>query len=347
MPRAARLTVLAGVGAIVVFLSALPAVAFSQPQYSIRGLDAGRNSDARAINRWGSILGQTTLDSGQTRPWLWSRSTGIHFLPTKDGYALDINDRGDVLAQTADQGATLWLAGGGVRHPIGDPQSGCGGTGFNAEFLSEHRTVAGIAIDGCEGFSWLYTWHAGQEADHFDTGEGVGIGDFDTNDNLVGSGGGFIAPHTGQAFIMNAGTGEVTWLPRLAPDLFSGASSISPSGALVVGSATTADSGTQHAVAWSGPNHTTITDLTPGLSQPYYANATNVNDHGDILISVSNTNGTSWFLLWHNGHLYRLTKLIGSLNGWTHLSATDINNNGVISADAYRNGSYRAVVLVP
>ncbi len=109
----------------------LHAATASPPRATVQLLPTlgGNNSSARGINDLGQVVGNSTIDTGITRGFLWQAGSGMQALtpPGPFGEALAINNAGQVAGRTAQGGRSvpyLWSPTTGLRVlpvPSGDP----------------------------------------------------------------------------------------------------------------------------------------------------------------------------------------------------------------------------------
>ena len=90
----------------------------------------------------------------------------------------------------------------------------------------------------------------------------------------------------------------------------------------------------------------TITDLGLLSSKVQSMSAAAINDAGQIVGGVSYRNSGSSFLF-QNGKLYDLAALLVNGAGWTGLSASDINNQGIIVGTGYVDRLRHGFVAIP
>jgi probable HAF family extracellular repeat protein len=83
----------------------------------------------------------------------------------------------------------------------------------------------------------------------------------------------------------------------------------------------------------------------PGSVQSY---AESINNAGDVVGSIVNTDKTVWPYLYRNGTMTNLNSLPGvAESGWVLTTASKINNAGQILAAGYLNGQPKRCVLTP
>jgi probable HAF family extracellular repeat protein len=109
------------------------------------GTLGGDESAATDINEAGQIVGQSTTKVGETKPFLWSKASGILDLPCPSVtcHAVDINNAGQVLIASQDEPGTaekayLWTPSSGLRD-LGS----LGGVSTHAYALNDLGQVAG------------------------------------------------------------------------------------------------------------------------------------------------------------------------------------------------------------
>jgi uncharacterized membrane protein len=151
------------------------------------GLTSGGSSDAAAINDFGRIVGGALDERSLFVPVTWTRRGISRLANDGAGYAVDVNNRGQIVGNSA-AGCLLW------QDAQSEPQLL---TGFDGNFcevtaIDEHGAIAGRArhADG-EGFGFV--WEDGAVIDinasaggeelvyselwDIDNGVAVGIGD--------------------------------------------------------------------------------------------------------------------------------------------------------------------------
>jgi probable HAF family extracellular repeat protein len=114
-------------------------------------IGSGGYSVAQAINRYGEVVGQSTVGpGGQTHGFVWTKARGLKDLGTLSGgansIAYDVNDHGQIVG-LSDSGASyshavLWTATGKIQ----DLGTLANTTGSNANGINNAGQVVGYAV---------------------------------------------------------------------------------------------------------------------------------------------------------------------------------------------------------
>ena len=107
-------------------------------------------------------------------------------------------------------------------------------------------------------------------------------------------------------------------------------------------------SSNKRAVRWDiePDGRQTATDLGLLSKSVRSMGAAAINDNGEIVGNASFTSSRTAFL-YKNGKLYDLAAVLTNGTGWEKLSASDINNQGIIVGSGYLNGVAQGFVAVP
>jgi uncharacterized membrane protein len=236
---------------------------------------ASPDSNAGAINDSGTVIG--TDDSGA----FWYDRTGLHRLVPPAGSSaivpLDINDRGDILAQTLGDPSQVYLWRGGRWTFIGDGSAA--GMNERGQILVEVGTAAASFelwqdghstainapdVTGTPSLTGGYLNQAGQVAfSSRDAGTGNPI----------------------EAWLWTAG--RYTRLPALVPGANAQVSGLNDLGEVIGQSGNTANLVDHIAVIWQhGKVHQLATPAAPGTSVTGDT-ATGINDLGEVVGTYS------------------------------------------------------------
>jgi probable HAF family extracellular repeat protein len=282
-----------------------------------------------AINDSGQIVGFTDTSGGgsYTAATVWNGTSPTNlFSWGKSGYATDINNSGQIVGYTLGYNsfseAILW--NNGLSTTLGPYPS-------SAYTINNAGQIAGNTLSGSTVFPVV--WNGTNSQTYLNIG-GLAHGINDTGQVLgyVGS----------TPFIWNGTT--TTLLGTLSGNYGRG-SAINNAGQVVGYS--TIEGGNSHATLW---NNTTAIDL--GTLGGVYSYAHNINSSGQIVGDAMTTDSTFHAFLWDGTSMLDLNNLIDSKvvsDGWTLISAMDININGLIVGDAINSitGQRRAYLLTP
>lgn len=246
----------------------------------------------------------------------------------RDSYAVDINDRGDVVghARRADLSLHAFLWSSGVMRDIAPP----GAVSSRAYGIDRRARVIGDAAD-TQGLTTAFM---------LDRGRHTAITPFADRMNQAHYGRA-IAPHAAVGFFPDATTGRaIAFIAAgdrlsLIPSTFD--QSIWPAAVNergdVVGHAHTSD-GQTHAFLYRGRYFVNLGSVTGGGA------AAAINRHGQIVGHFRTADGQTRAALWYRDRQYDL----GSLGG-PYAAALDVNDRGQIVGSAIdRGGQRRAFV---
>ena len=322
----AALAVAAGVPAAAV--AAVPASA-ATTTYTITDLGSlgGGVTNARAINASGEVTGDSTLtESGDVfHAFLWSngKMTDLGTLGGPDSRGRAINDSGEVVGMATDSAedidAALWTPNSATATELG---------GANVVGINDSGEIVG----GIAGVS------AGPVGDRtslpvppgFITCSPAGI---NNNGQVLGNCEVTNVLNDWHGVVWTNGTPTV--LPTLGGTVATSATTLPLAKAInnngqVVGTAVTS-TGALDGFVWSNGK---ITDLGPTFAPAA------INDHGVIVGGQFIDSG---------GTLHNLNNLIPAGSGYQIQSATGINDNGQIVANAHdtATGQLHALLLTP
>ena len=332
--RGFRFSHLGLAAALAVAASASAAAAAAVPAsaatttYTITDLGSlgGGTANARAINASGEVTGGSTLSTGGTRAFLWrnGKMTDLGTLPGGGNSAgRAINSSGEVVGHAIDSGdfsqAVLWTPNSTTATKLG----GADVVGIND---------SGEIVGGVAGVS------AGPVGDRtslpvppgFITCSPAGI-----NNNGQVLGNCEVTNVTGDWHGVVWTNGTPTVLPTLGGTVATSATTLPLATAInnngqVVGTAVTS-TGAVDGFSWSNGK---ITDLGPAFAPAA------INDNGVIVGGQFIDSG---------GTLHNLNNLIPAGSGYQIQSATGINDNGQIVANATDTGTSQnhALLLTP
>jgi probable HAF family extracellular repeat protein len=309
----------------------------SAQQYSVQNIPSpGKAASPGGINSRGDVVG------GNSRPFLWTKSTGTQDLGTMGGpfgEAVRINDREEVVGSVHNgsrMAAFLWTQDAGM----GDLGTLSGGDTF-AESINENGDIVGASsVNGREPpFHAVLWWHDGTMLD---------LGQLTQNPNdswATGING--AAQVAGLADLGNNNWHAFFWTQAEGmQDLGTLGGPGSQAWAIndhgqIVGGATLRDGSSQHAFLWT--ETAGMQDL--GTLGPNSGQARDINRNGHV---VGGDGGIAFVWTAALG-MKALNSLIAPQPAWRLYSATSINSAGQITVWAYRGTSRRssAVLLTP
>jgi probable HAF family extracellular repeat protein len=360
---------LTGPGAV---LPAASSPAASRPVARIHDLGTlgGAGSQAVAINNRSQVVGDSTTTDGSTHAFVWSPARPV-MRDLGPGSAVDINASGRVLINDAGH-VVVWGPREG-RRDLGT----FGGDAASANDLNEAGQIVGavyVAV-GSEIVSHAFRWDP--RRGFRDLGVGVATA-VNRTGQVAGieseTAGFFWDPRTGRrAIVMSAADGVTGYLVSIAGindraqvigtalqaflwEPGSGARSLNTLDAMssdaadindrgqVVGRVQVPSEDVDHAYRWTAKSG--MVDLTTGDDFAFNAQATAINERGEVVGSTMTSDGPSGgqaFLWRPSGGL----QLLGGLDGsWS--TAVDVNDRGwVAGISAVGVGSEHAVVWYP
>lgn len=321
--------------------------------------DLGEN-EAVALSANNSSIAGSAAPSGGTGPRhgaLWQNAqTAPRDLGVLPGgafsYAQSVN-RGDTVAgwgNVPDPAAPgdparavprAWVWHSGVLTDLGT----LGGPGSSAYALNDAGQIVGWANTAGGATQRACLWQNGVATDLGTLG---GSDSAATGINQAGQivGAACVSGNrqTGviHAFVWQGGT--LTDLGTLPGSQRSGASAISDNG-VIVGASHFAGASAEnsHAVSW---RNNQITDLgtLPGYERSY---ALGVSNAGEIVGIADQIGGAARAVLWKNGQIVDLNRLIAPGADWTLTKASAVSDDGRIVGSATRGGRAHAVLLTP
>lgn len=323
-----------------------PPLAAQSPSIVDLGTLGGDRSEAMAINASGQVVGSSTLASGATRAFLYTRGTMVDLGTLPGGTASEaagISDQGHVVGTSginaygpqfreARQGF-VWQ--GGAMQSVGAIFCPCT---YNRRYgSSEVRAIdASGQVVGDSGTSrgetvrHAFTWRDGAMQDLSPAGSAV------SRALAINEAGQIVGSIDGRATLWQGG--DARDLGTLPGDASSAAHGINAAGHAVGVSSGSAQA---RAVLWRAGG---VQDLgaLPG-DQNSQANA--INGHGQIVGWSRAADGSSRAVLWQNGAAIDLNGLVPDGSGWVLTSANDINDAGQIVGAGVRDGHVRAFLL--
>lgn len=306
-----------------------PAVAYALGPYSVTDLGTlgGTSSAATALNDNGHVVGYSTLAGGETRAFFWTPGGGLQDLGALgpgNSQAFDVNNNDNVVGVTSDQ-AFRWTPGSGMVWIDITNIGSARGLNANNEAVG-YRGFVNLPFE-----SRLRTWTAADVAATpylFSNIRGFAVNDL----------GQFVGTDPTSSIGMY-GTGAI-------PFTFTG--SFIPTdlnnNRLITGADIASGIATRVAAVLDFDTNTTI-HLGKLNSSDASSNALGINQAGTI---VGSSGASGAFITDTNLSLLSLTALLDpAFNGWTILSADDINNVGQIAGIGLYNGEQHAVLLTP
>jgi probable HAF family extracellular repeat protein len=300
-----------------------------------------------ALNDSGQVAGTASDPSSQTHALLWSggQSISLGALPKHHAsLAYGLNRLGEVAAASYNlpgRGrAFLW---DGSRHRLGSlpgyPYS-------EARAVNDSGQAAGIAETGGHDrwraqIAHAFFWQSGQMTDLGTLGGAYSSAYGLNNSGVV----------VGKADTAVFGqTHAFTWADGAMQDLgtLGGANSLAyhiNNGGTVVGYSETGDGETRHAFLSTDGQMRDLGAL-PSLTNTI---AYDVNSLGDAVGAAAPAPDApaTRALLWHNGQIIDLNRLLPAHSGWTLEEARAINNRGQIAGQGHFHGQARAFLLTP
>jgi len=306
------------------------------------GTLGGDNSEARAVNSGGTVVGMSENASGEQRAFIWESSTMTE-IPARE--ANDINDDGivvglikqgvDVFGRAESQ-AFRWSRRDGMetnmlpKINVGlSPKKLTG----HARAINENGDIAMIG-QGIAMYAILRRAN-GQAEDLGHLGSSVSMA-YDINDRGEVVGYTKIGRTTVHGFLFRNGT--MIDIGSLGGE--SGAHGINNKSEIVGSSR---DSLARfRAFLWEDGN---MNDL--GTLGGQDSNARAINDRSWIIGNAQTEDGSQHGFLYRDGKMVDLNTLIDRRDGWVITDAFRLNQKGQIAAVAQRNGLKHAVLLSP
>ncbi len=339
----------------VVFLAILtgcPPKTTSDPKFSIILLDY-REGAGYAVNEKGEVAGELNYKSREAVIWQPNHSPKVQKLGSlgaDKSTGLDINNYSEVcgIAQSADYvpRAFRWTQAGGMEELYLEPfRSGAYG-------INDRGEIVGKA-DGPSG-ERAFIWRQG------DGLASVPGADYNTYAEAINEFSNIVGNHKGDPQANSPDEGRV-WRGDTDPYLIEntlGEGDLQVSDMndtlTVVGWAEDEEY-KRVAIQWTKAKGISALDHLgwqtgfEGIPGPWVSEAKAINFYGDIVGSAASSENINAAVLWRDGKIYDLNKLIPKGTGWTSLTtAYDINNKGCIVGEGLR-GAYKmyAFLLVP
>ncbi|HEY0428140.1 MAG TPA: Ig-like domain-containing protein, partial [Pyrinomonadaceae bacterium] len=305
------------------------------------GTLGGTESEARAINNNGQIVGYSFNASQKRRAFLYSNNqmTDLGTLGGLESEANDINDSGLIVGQAknADANNRAFLYSGTTMRDLGT----FGGDESYASGINNSNLITGSATLGT-GLYHAFRFQNEQmqdlgvlngyysyARDVNSAGKVVGFSYLDGSDGGVR---GFLYQNSTMTALGTVGGRD------------SSATAINDSDQIVGSSAYLQNSGTQHAFLYSGGQMRDLGAL--GAAQSF---AEDINNAGQVVGSVELTLfGRDYRAFLYDGTTMRnLNTLIPQDSGWILNQALGLNNNGQIVGRGTINSQTRAFLLNP
>jgi probable HAF family extracellular repeat protein len=305
------------------------------------GTLGGAESEARAINNNGQIVGYAFNSLGKRRAFLYNNGqmSDLGTFGGAESEAYDINDSGAVVgkAKNADGKDRAFLYNGSTLQDLGN----FGGQNATATGINNSGQVSGFAEHSSQNYH-AFRYSGGTLQDlgildgYYSYGWGINsagkvVGFAYTDGNLAGT----------KAFLYQNGTmASIGTLGGRNSIAFA----INDNDQIVGSSDFTPSNGTQHAFVYSNGQ---MLDLgTLGAAQSY---AYDINNAGAVVGKVELTLfGRDYRAIFYDGTTTRnLNTLIPQNSGWILNEARGINNGGQIVGRGTFNNQVRAFLLNP
>lgn len=298
-------------------------------------------SSANGINNQEQIIGLAAFSSGVSpRPVLWSNGQQVDLGLASGGYALSINNQGQIVGWfNAGTNALpfIWNGGSSTQLPLLT-----GGTEGKAESINNSGLIVGSANFPWQGSSYFDStavlWQ-GATLTPLDSYDAIAINDAGQVLLVDSNPGSLPSLLTGGSLVPIATGGD--------PDLFGSIQALAMNNqAQVVGyySADLMHAAPWQAFVWDNEVFTAL----PGFPSAPETHASAINNLGQIVGYSFNGPDNQRAVLWEDGEMTDLSLLPEALaQGWVLTEATAINDWGQIVGNGYLNGVMRAFLLTP
>jgi len=265
-----------------------------------------------AINDDGVIVGES--DNSTSKAFIWDNVNGMQNLGTLGGpsaVATDINNNGEIVGASSDGTASrpFYRSAAGVMTDLGTLLGTPNSTG-RAWAINEAGVIVGFSRNAANTTSQATLWQEGAI---------ISLGS-------LGSGEFFSQAYALNESLQIVGTsvaGKIN--PTSSTDLY-------------------------RAFLWENG---VMIDLGahPSNAAWIHSEAKDINDAGQVVGYASQFSGNPSFggaaMLWQNGEVYDLNKLVGPGSGWNLVAAEGINDHGEIVGYGTFGGQSRAFLLRP
>jgi probable HAF family extracellular repeat protein len=298
------------------------------------GTLGGSAGTANGVNNAGQVVGSATLANGQEHGFLWQNGvmTDLDTLGGTRSVANAINESGQIagtarLASGEDR-AFLWQDG--LMTNLGT-LGGNKSEGYGINASGEVVGIAWVASGAYHGF--VSTNGAMTDMGGFgaDSHRGRAIND--------------LGQATGTAALPEAGAGAraFLWPSMIQLGTFGGLHSeglaIDQSGHIAGRAMNAANE--YRAFLWQGGSLINLGTL--GTESQAYG----INESGQVVGWSRLTTGGQRAFIWESGVMTDLNTLLPANSGWTLFLANDINDQGAIVGQGYKNGRVRAFLMKP